>query len=105
MANGGGRNWQSYVATAFALFAVPILGWPNAASAEDYPPRAVRIIVPFPPGGPLDFTARALAEQLSKELKQPFIVDNRAGATGNIGTEIAARAAPDGYTLLFVLDT
>ena len=100
-----GRNRRSCIAMAAALLTVSVVGWPRAPLAEDYPSRAVRIVVPFPAGGPLDFTARALAEHLSNTLKQPFIVDNRAGATGNIGTEIVARATPDGHTLLFVLDT
>jgi tripartite-type tricarboxylate transporter receptor subunit TctC len=105
MAIDRGRNRRSYIAMAAALLTVSVAGWPRTPVAEDYPSRAVRIVVPFPAGGPLDFTARALAEHLSNTLKQPFIVDNRAGATGNIGTEIVARATPDGHTLLFVLDT
>jgi len=61
--------------------------------------------VPFPAGGPLNFTARLLAERLSATFKQPFIVENRAGVAGNVGTEAVAKAPPDGYTLLMVLDT
>ena len=61
--------------------------------------------MPFPAGGPLNFTARLLAERLSATFKQPFIVENRAGVAGNVGTEAVAKAPPDGYTLLMVLDT
>jgi hypothetical protein len=63
------------------------------------------IVVPFPAGGPLDFTARLLAEKLSSSLRQPFTIENRAGVAGNIGTEVVAKAPPDGHTLLMVLDT
>jgi tripartite-type tricarboxylate transporter receptor subunit TctC len=76
----------------------------TVAHAENYPSRPVKIVVPFPPGGPLDFTARILAEKLGASMKQPFVVENRPGASGNIGTDVVAKAEPDGYTLLFVLD-
>ncbi|SCK12637.1 Tripartite-type tricarboxylate transporter, receptor component TctC [Variovorax sp. HW608] len=72
----------------------------SAQAASDYPNRPVKIIVPFPAGGTSDIMGRLIADELGKELKQPFIVDNRGGAGGAIGTELAARAAPDGYTLL-----
>jgi len=71
-----------------------------AATAQTYPERPVRLIVPWPPGGSVDTTARYIHEQLGKELGQPIVIDNRSGATGNIGTEAVARAKPDGYTLL-----
>jgi tripartite-type tricarboxylate transporter receptor subunit TctC len=74
-----------------------------SARAETYPSRSVKVIVPFAAGGPLDLVARGLGEKLSASLKQPFIMENRPGAGGNIGTEAAAKAAPDGYTLLIVL--
>ena len=76
-----------------------------AAVAENYPSRLVKIVVPFPAGGPLDSTARMLAEKLAVSMKQPFVVENRPGASGNIGTDVVAKAEPDGYTLLIVLDT
>ncbi len=71
-----------------------------SAAHADYPERAVRVIAPFPPAGGVDSTARVVAEALSRELGQSFVVENHPGASGRIGTEIAAKAAPDGYTLL-----
>ena len=73
-----------------------------AVAADDYPSRPVRLIIPFPPGGSNDVVGRLVAIQLSKELGQQVFVDNRGGAGGVIGTEAAANAAPDGYTLLVV---
>jgi tripartite-type tricarboxylate transporter receptor subunit TctC len=71
-----------------------------AATAQTYPDRPIRLIAPWPPGGSVDTTARYINEQLGKELGQPVIIENRSGATGNIGSEAVARAKPDGYTLL-----
>ena len=71
-----------------------------AALAQDYPTRSVRIILPFPPGGGTDVFARVLAARLTEALGQSTIVDNRPGASGNIGAEITAKSPPDGYTLM-----
>jgi tripartite-type tricarboxylate transporter receptor subunit TctC len=82
-----------YILCIFLLAAVP-------AHADTWPTRAVRLIVPFPAGGPADTLARVIADKLSAQWGQPVVIENRAGAGGNIGAELAARAAPDGYTLL-----
>lgn len=74
----------------------------GAASAQQYPSRTVRIIAPFAPGGGSDFIARVAAQKLSERLKQAVIVENRPGAGGNLGAEIAVKSAPDGYTLLLI---
>ena len=75
------------------------LGAAAAAHAQTYPVKPVRIIVPFPPGGGTDIVARAVAQKLGEALEQTFVVDNRGGAGGTIGSEAAAKSAPDGYTL------
>jgi tripartite-type tricarboxylate transporter receptor subunit TctC len=81
------------------------VGMPVAQADDAYPSRAITIVVPFPAGGPLDFVARAVGDKLSGSLKQPVIVENRTGAAGNLGTAAAAQSAPDGYTLLVILDS
>jgi tripartite-type tricarboxylate transporter receptor subunit TctC len=86
-----------------ALLACALLAAaPLAYAQSDYPSRPVRIIVPFPPGGAADTLARIYGQRMSEDWKQPVIVENRPGAGGIIGTEAAAKAAPDGYTLLVV---
>jgi tripartite-type tricarboxylate transporter receptor subunit TctC len=72
-----------------------------AAPAQDYPTRPVRLIVPYPPGGPTDFVGRTVAQKLSEALGQQVVVDNRPGAAAMIGHDLGAKATPDGYTLLF----
>jgi len=75
--------------------------WANgAASAQDYPTKPVRVVVAFTAGGTTDILARSVSQQLAERLKQPFIIDNRPGGGGNIGTENVVRSAADGYTLL-----
>ncbi len=82
-----------------AAFCAPTL------HAQDYPNKPIRMIVPYPPAGGTDIVARTLSEPLATALGQPIIVDNRGGAAGNIGTDIAAKSAPDGYTILFTLSS
>jgi tripartite-type tricarboxylate transporter receptor subunit TctC len=91
------RQFLHLAAGAVALPAVS-----RFATAQTYPTRQVRMIAPFPPGGVVDLFGRLLAQWLSERLGQPFVVENRAGAGGNIGTEAVVKAAPDGYTLLLI---
>jgi tripartite-type tricarboxylate transporter receptor subunit TctC len=91
-------------AVVSALVALASLG-SGPVAAQGFPEKPVRIVVNFPPGGPSDILARSLGDKLSAALKQPFVVENRAGAGGNVGAEAVARSAPDGYTVLFAIDT
>jgi len=74
-------------------------------SARDYPTKPIRFLVPYPPAGGTDIVARTLTEPLSQVLGQPIIIDNRGGAAGNLGTDLAAKAPADGYTVLFTLSS
>jgi tripartite-type tricarboxylate transporter receptor subunit TctC len=87
-----------------ATFILPVfLAWP--AAAQNYPSRTVKMIVPFGAGGPADVYARVLAQHLSEETKQSFVVEDRPGAGSVIGTDAVAKSAPDGYTLLVMSNT
>jgi len=92
---------RQFLQLAAGAMALPTL--PRSARAQSYPTRPVRIIVGFPPGGATDITARLMGQWLSERLGQPFIVENRPGAGGNIATEAVVRAPADGYTLLMAL--
>lgn len=76
-----------------------------ALAQESWPQRPVKFVCNFPPGGPLDLLARAVADVLQRDLKQPFVVENKAGAAGNIGADFAAKAPADGHTVLFTIDS
>jgi tripartite-type tricarboxylate transporter receptor subunit TctC len=89
---------RNFLKLAGALIAAPAL--PRLASALDYPTRPTKIVAGFAAGGGVDITARLIGQWLADHLGQPFVVENRTGAGGNIGTETVVNAAPDGYTLL-----
>jgi len=90
--------WKTLVAAAALAFS-------TLASAQGYPNKVVRIVVPYPPGGTVDVVARVIAARLSENLGQQFIVDNRAGANGTIGSNVVAKSPADGYTLLLQAPT
>ncbi|HET7837572.1 MAG TPA: tripartite tricarboxylate transporter substrate binding protein [Variovorax sp.] len=86
---------------AAGVCALPVLPILSTAQAQAFPTKPISLIIPFPPGGPTDAMARTLAAEITGGLGQPVIVENRAGAGGNIGADFVARALPDGHTLLF----
>jgi tripartite-type tricarboxylate transporter receptor subunit TctC len=86
---------------SFLIATVAVAMAPTVANAQSWPVRPVTMIVPFPAGGATDLLARALGQELGEKLGQQFVIDNRTGATGNIGAAAAAKAPPDGYTILF----
>jgi tripartite-type tricarboxylate transporter receptor subunit TctC len=89
----------SRTACLLLILVLPLTGMAATASAA-YPEKPIRLVAPFPPGGGVDIISRVLAQAMGENMRQQVIVDNRPGATGRIGTEFVARAAPDGYTLL-----
>src|SRR4051812_16803720 len=74
----------------------------SAATRDAWPVRPIRLIVPFPPGGATDINARVIAKEVENVLGQPLVIDNRAGANAIIGSDLVAKAAPDGYTLMHI---
>jgi tripartite-type tricarboxylate transporter receptor subunit TctC len=93
------------LAALLLLSALVAAGPSGAQDAKGYPSRPIRFIVPYPPAGGTDIVARILADPLAAVLGRPIIVDNRGGAAGNLGTDIVAKSAPDGYTILFTLSS
>ncbi|MFM9939426.1 MAG: tripartite tricarboxylate transporter substrate binding protein [Hyphomicrobiaceae bacterium] len=90
---------------AVGLVVATLLAGAGAVLAQTYPSKPIRFIVPFPPGGTLDQIARRVQPGMQKELGQSILIDNKGGASGSIGTALAAQSAPDGYTILMVFDT
>ena len=105
----GGRGNVGHARAIAGAIAVAALLLPLAAAAQDaakdYPNRPIKMIVPYPPAGGTDIVARTISEPLSAALGQPIIVDNRGGAAGKVGTDIAAKSPADGYTILFTLSS
>ncbi len=91
------NRWLSIVTASCVLLAPAFV---QAQSAQDYPTKPIKMVVPYPPGGTTDIVTRLVAKHLSDSWKQPVLVENRGGASGMIGTEVVAKAAADGYTLL-----
>ena len=98
------RNTHGSCALALAAFVLTAIAAPSL-SAQDYPSRPVKVIVPFSPGGAVDGPMRVIAQELSKRLGQQVIVENKPGAGATIGTDLVAKAPPDGYTLLLASQT
>ena len=78
---------------------------PGLVAAQAYPTKPIRWVIPYPTGGTSDFLARLIGQKLTEAWGQTVVIDNRTGANGNIGTEVAAKAAPDGYTMILVAST
>lgn len=98
-ASAGQRPGRRRIMQAVCLTALMMLG-AGIAQADTYPSRPIKLIVPWPPGGGVDTSARLIAQPLSERLGQPIVIENKPGAAGNIGTALAAKEKPDGYTLL-----
>jgi tripartite-type tricarboxylate transporter receptor subunit TctC len=92
-------------ATRLGLMLAALAAFATPAAAQSWPAKPVKIVVPFGPGGPADIYARIVGQELSSVLSQQFVIENKAGAGGTIGTDIVAKAAPDGYTLLMMSNT
>ena len=76
----------------------------GAVAAQNYPSKPIRMIMPFPPGGPTDIVGRLVAAKLSEQIGQSVVADSRPGASGNVGLELASKAPPDGYTIVSLTD-
>ena len=101
-ANSSQEESMRTMTLAVAGIALAVMAAAAAAQAT-YPNKTIRMIVPFPAGGPTDIIARTVAQKLTESMGQPVVIDNRGGSGGNIGTDIVAKATPDGYTLLMAI--
>ncbi len=102
------RSRRSFPSTAAATIAGAVLlsgAAPIGDALAAYPEKPIRVVVPYPPGGGTDVIARIVQDRLRQELGQPLVIENRGGAAGSIGTELVAKADPDGYTVLFTLNS
>src|ERR1700748_3582558 len=99
--DGNGRHRETFMRKLAVLLALALAGAATAAEAQDYPTRPIRLIVPFAAGGAADATPRIIAKKVADALGQTFVIENRGGGNGGIGTEIVKSSDPDGYTLLF----
>ena len=93
------------VLTVLVTIALSLFSQTSPGAESGYPARSIRLVVPFAPGGGADLAARTIAPKLTSAMGQTWVVDNRSGAAGNLGAETVARANPDGYTVLFALNT
>jgi tripartite-type tricarboxylate transporter receptor subunit TctC len=93
------RRGRIGILAALPIALSALLPLPTSVAAQDFPERAIRLIVPFPAGGPNDIIARVIAQRMSELFKQPVLIDNRAGQGGVLGTDAVAKAKPDGYTI------
>ena len=91
---------QSVLRFVAVVMIVGTFAWPTDAPAQIYPAKAVRMILPFPPGGPTDIVGRLVAQKLQEQIGQPVVSDSRPGASGNVGLELASKSPPDGYTIV-----
>jgi tripartite-type tricarboxylate transporter receptor subunit TctC len=101
--NPRGNRMRARAVLVLCLALATVAGAINAARAADYPTRPIKLVVPYPAGGPTDVLGRMVADFLTRDLKQTVFVENKGGAQGAIGAEAAARAEPDGYTLFFTV--
>ncbi len=95
------RKAVAMAALALTAMAIPLIGQAQLS----YPEKFIRLVVPYPPGGGTDMIARILQGRLQAALGQPLVIENRGSAGGSVGTDIVAKAAPDGYTVLFTLSS
>src|SRR5262245_25441301 len=101
-----GKRPLRFAGVLLASLALDCGVWPaDVLAQQPYPNRPIKLVVPYSAGGPGDIVARTLIDKLSIGLKQPFVIENRPGANGNIGTDAVAKATPDGYTLGLVVST